>query len=64
MGLFMGVSLLSIVEIIHYFTIHLFCRLANRWKSGEESIGIEMEKEFPQRKETKGIENAIEIERF
>lgn len=40
LGLFLGVSLLSIVEFIYYFTLRLFWSI-RRWESNHELVAIQ-----------------------
>lgn len=47
LGLFMGVSVLSLIEAIYYFTLHLFCTYhLERQRQLEESASA-AEKNYP-----------------
>ena len=52
LGLFMGVSLLSIVDIIYYCSLHLVCNLRDRKRieSNREVTNVDVDDEKGQQK--------------
>ena len=59
LGLFMGVSLLSIIELVYYFTLRLACNLGCRRKSSETANAVVELPDINSNKlnQTKSLEN-------